>query len=241
MARDKVYNNSNDMIVDFTFDETVANVFSDMIRRSVPGYETVITLIGLLAEKYAQDNSVIYDLGCSLGATTLSMRHRIKKDKCRIIAVDNAKAMVTRCRENIASDSSPVPVDVVQSDIRDIEINNASVVALNFTLQFIEPEHRIELLSRIYQGLLPGGLLILSDKVIFDDNVEQKIQDNLHFSFKRANGYSDLEISQKRSALENVLIPDSLPSHKQRLRQAGFLNSYVWFQCFNFASVIAIK
>jgi tRNA (cmo5U34)-methyltransferase len=229
------------MIVDFVFDESVANVFPDMIRRSVPGYETIVALIGLLAEQYAQDNSNIYDLGCSLGAATLSMRRCLKHEGCRIIAVDNAEAMVHRCKENVATESSPVATEVIQSDIQNVEIRNASVAVLNFSLQFIDPDHRLALLKNIYKGLNPGGILIISDKIVFDDETEQRIQEDLHHAFKKANGYSDLEISQKRSALENVLIPDTLPEHLQRLDSAGFACSHVWFQCFNFVSLIAFK
>ena len=229
------------MIIDFAFDESVASVFPDMIRRSVPGYETIIALIGLLSEQYAQNNSNIYDLGCSLGAATLSMRRRLQHEGCRIIAVDNAEAMVRRCRENIATESSSVATEVIQSDIQNIEIRNASVVVLNFSLQFIDPDHRLTLLKNIYKGLNPGGILIISDKIVFDDETEQRTQESQHHTFKKANGYSDLEISQKRSALENVLIPDTLPRHLQRLKSAGFARSHVWFQCFNFISLIAFK
>ncbi len=241
MDHDNVYKKPKDMIIDFAFDESVARVFPDMIRRSVPGYETIITLMGLLSEQYAQNNSNIYDLGCSLGAATLSIRQRLKHDGCRIIAVDNAEAMVRRCKENIATESSPVATEVIQSDIQDIEIRNASVVVLNFSLQFIDPDRRPVLLKRIYKGLNPGGILIISDKIVFNDETEQKIQEDLHHTFKKANGYSDLEISQKRSALEKVLIPDTLPLHLQRLNSAGFAHSHVWFQCFNFVSLIAFK
>ena len=241
MSHDDVYKQPKDMIVDFVFDESVASVFPDMIRRSVPGYETVITLIGLLAEQYAQDNSNIYDLGCSLGATTLSMRRRIKQQGCRIIAVDNAEAMIHRCKENITTESSSIPTEIIQSDIQDVEIQNASMIVLNFTLQFIDPDHRLVLLKSIYKGLNPNGILIISDKIVFDDATELETQENLHHAFKKANGYSDLEISQKRNALENVLVSDTLPVHHRRLNSAGFSRSHVWFQCFNFASLIAFK
>lgn len=246
MSRDEVYRQAADMIVDFAFDESVARVFPDMIRRSIPGYETIVTLIGLIAEQYVKNNSNIYDLGCSLGATTLSMRRRIRQSGCRIIAVDNAEAMVDRCKqtiekETVESDGSPIPVDIVHSNIQDIVIENASMVVLNFTLQFIGPDQRLDQLQRIYDGLNAGGILVISDKILFEDNDNQVLQDNLHLAFKKANGYSDLEISQKRNALENVLIPDSLQTHQQRLRQVGFVCSHIWFQCFNFASIIAFK
>lgn len=240
-SEDSIYTKPQVNIVDFEFDEDVARVFPDMIRRSVPGYGTIISLSGLIAEQYAQAGSNIYDLGCSQGAVTLAMRHRIQHGDCKIIAVDNAQAMIEHCRQNIDDDISIIPVDIVCDDICNIEIKQASVVALNFTLQFINPDARIELLKTIYNGLLPGGALLLSEKISFDNNEEKTLQNKLHLEFKRANGYSDLEISQKRTALENVLVPETIKQHQQRLTTAGFSSSHTWFQCFNFASLLAIK
>ena len=239
--QDAIYARQHEKIVDFEFNEDVARVFPDMIRRSVPGYGTLITMIGLLAEEYAQPNSNIYDLGCSLGAATLSMRRRIRHHDCRIIAVDNSEAMTERCRNNIAEDISPVEVEVVCTDIRDINFERASVVVLNFTLQFLPPEERQPLLEKIHAGLLPGGVLLLSEKIVFSDPKEADLQERLHLAFKKANGYSDMEISQKRTALENVLIPETLSQHHDRLKRVGFNQSLTWFQCFNFASLLAIK
>ena len=240
-AQDAIYAKPHEKIVDFEFNEDVARVFPDMIRRSVPGYGSLITMIGLLAEEYAQPGSNIYDLGCSLGAASLSMRRRIPHHDCHIIAADNSEAMTERCRANIAEDISPIEADVICSDIRDLTVECASVVVLNFTLQFLPPEQRLTLLEKIHAGLLPGGVLVLSEKIMFEDPDESKLQDKLHLAFKKANGYSELEISQKRSALENVLIPETLPQHHDRLKQAGFQQSHTWFQCFNFASILAQK
>ena len=229
------------MIVDFAFDETVAKVFPDMIRRSVPGYETIIALTGLLAEQYVQPNSQCYDLGCSLGAATLAMRSRIQQPECRIIAVDNAEAMTRRCQQHVREAGEGIDTDVICADIQDVTIQNASMVVLNFTLQFIQPAARLELLQDIYKGMRPGGALLLSEKIVFADAGEQQRMEALHVAFKKANGYSDLEISQKRSALENVLIPDTLEQHQARLHSAGFNSADVWFRCMNFVSLLAIK
>lgn len=229
------------MIVDFAFDETVAKVFPDMIRRSVPGYETIIALTGLVAEQYVQPNSQCYDLGCSLGAATLAMRSRIQQPGCRIIAVDNAEAMTRRCQQHVREAGESIETDVICADIQDVTIQSASVVVLNFTLQFIQPTARLELLQNIYKGMRPGGALLLSEKIVFADAGEQQRMEALHFAFKKANGYSDLEISQKRSALENVLIPDTLEQHEERLHAAGFSSMDVWFRCMNFVSLLAVK
>lgn len=239
--RDGIYDEPQPMIVDFVFDEKVAAVFPDMIRRSVPGYGEIIALLGLFAERYARPDSNLYDLGCSLGAATLSLRRRLRAENCRIIAVDSAPAMVERCRKNLAAEASPVPVAVHCADIREVSIEKASVVVLNFTLQFLPPDQRADLLRKIQAGLLPGGVLVLSEKVVFETAGEQRFQEAMHLDFKRANGYSDLAISQKRSALENVLIPETLEAHHLRLREVGFAEVHTWFRCFDFASMAAFK
>jgi len=239
--KDSIYASPIGEVGAFKFDETVTSVFPDMIQRSVPGYSAIISAIGLLAGRFAREHSVCYDLGCSLGAATLSMRHQIETENCRIVAVDNSEAMVTRFKEILQKDQAPVAVGVLCADIREVAIENASVVVLNFTLQFIPLEDRIVLLQKIYQGLLPGGILILSEKLKFDDDRQQELQTEMHHAFKKAQGYSDLEISQKRTALENVLIPETFARHQNRLRQVGFSSAEVWFQYFNFASIIALK
>lgn len=237
--RDSLYVTRHEPIGAFTFDEVVADVFADMIRRSVPGYSLILAMIGLLVERYAQAGSQCYDLGCSLGAATLAMRRHIQQPGCRIVAVDNSGPMVERCRQNIAADGTGTPVEVICADIRDVAIERASVVVLNFTLQFIAPPDRLAVLKQIYKGLLPDGVLILSEKITFTAPELQTLFTEMHETFKRANGYSDLEISQKRTALENVLIPDTLEQHQKRLHEAGFQTSQLWFQCFNFASLLA--
>lgn len=239
--KDTLYSSPIESLNSFKFDDTVVNVFPDMIQRSVPGYQAIISAIGLLAERYVQENSVCYDLGCSLGAATLSMRHQISSQNCKIIAVDNSVSMIQKFRQNLALDNGNIDVDVLCADIRDVDIHNASVVVLNFTLQFIPIDDRVSFLEKIYQGLLPGGILILSEKLKFEDDRQQELQTNLHHVFKKSQGYSDLEISQKRSALENVLLAETFLTHQQRLYTAGFNSAEVWFQYFNFASMIALK
>jgi tRNA (cmo5U34)-methyltransferase len=239
-GKDSLYANPLGEISAFKFDETVVDVFPDMIQRSVPGYSTMISAIGLLAGRFSRENSVCYDLGCSLGAATLAMQQQITAKNCRIVAVDNSEAMVERFRRNLQANAG-VPVDVLCEDIRGVEIENAAIVVLNFTLQFIPVEDRFRLLATIYQGLLPGGILILSEKLAFDDPRQQALQTDMHHLFKKSQGYSELEVSQKRAALENVLIPETFSDHRRRLLTAGFASVEVWFQYFNFASMIALK
>ncbi len=226
---------------DWRFDERVAEVFPDMIQRSVPGYSNIVSMIGMLAGRFVTSNSQLYDLGCSLGASTLAMRRNIVAENCKIIAVDNSPAMVERCRRHIDAFRSQTPVEVIEADILNIDIQNASMVVLNFTLQFLNPQDRQGLLNRIYQGLRPGGVLVLSEKFSLEDQQIGELLFDMHHDFKRANGYSELEISQKRSMLENVMLTDSVETHKSRLHQSGFNHVEVWFQCFNFGSLLAIK
>ena len=212
-----------------------------MIERSVPGYRTTISMIGLLAERYSLADSFCYDLGCSLGAATLAMRKNIKQPGCSIVAVDNSEPMIEKCRTRIEADTSQVPIKLICADIQDVVIENASIVVLNFILQFIKPKKREALLNKICSGMVQGGVLVLSEKVSFDDTQEEALNIEMHHTFKKAHGYSDLEISQKRTALEKVLIPETLQIHQQRLKKAGFSTSTVWFQCFNFMSIAAVK
>lgn len=231
----------------FAFDDSVARVFPDMIKRSVPGYPTIVAMTGLLAGRYAIANSTLYDLGCSLGASTLAMRQHLRQSGCRIVSVDNSSAMLERCRTAVAATTHTAggteypTIDLVLADLQDVAIENASVVVLNFTLQFIPRELRDAVIARIYRGLLPGGIMVLSEKVTFEDPHLDALNIELHHQFKRDNGYSELEVARKRNALEQVLLPETLKQHKQRIAAAGFNSCDVWFQCFNFASLIALK
>lgn len=224
----------------FQFDDHVARVFSDMIGRSVPGYDLTLKMIGVIAGHFANAGTNCYDLGCSLGASTLAMRHNIPAD-CTLYAVDNSQPMVNACQSNIDLDKATAPTHVLCADIREIDVSNASIATMNFTLQFVPAADRHSLLSSICDGLISGGALVLSEKISLHGDSEQELLMDLHHDFKRAMGYSDLEIAQKRSAIEDVLVPDSLETHKERLHKAGFRAVHTWFQCFNFASLIAIK
>ncbi len=241
MQRDDIYALPQAQVVDFAFSAAVADVFPDMIRRSVPGYETVINLLGVIARHFVQADTRVYDLGCSLGAATLSIASQVKVAGVRYIGVDNSAAMISRCEQILQRHLLPQTFAVHCQDIQATELHNASVVVLNFTLQFLKPAERLAMLEKIYAGLRPGGVLILSEKIRFAAEVEQTLLNDLHLEFKRANGYSELEISQKRSALENVLIPDTVDIHRERLQQAGFAQVSQWFQGLNFVSLLAVK
>ncbi len=238
--RDAIYRDPGRPGGRFEFNERVADVFPDMIRRSVPGYGRTLEEIGRLAAQVVRPGSVCYDLGCSLGAATLAMRHGIACQDARLVAVDNSPAMIARCRELIEADSATVPVELRLEDLRDTPVADASLVVLNYTLQFVPPDDRPALLRRLRDGMHGGAVLVLSEKIRFADPVLDALFVELHHDFKRDNAYSDLEISRKRAALEDVLIPDTPGTHLERLRQAGFRHAACWMQELNFASFVAV-
>lgn len=227
---------------DFVFDDKVAAVFSDMINRSVPGYATILSMIGVLAARYHQPGTRIYDLGCSLGGASLAMAHQIPHPDFELHAVDNSPAMIRRLNTILEEPAHrELPIKVRCEDICDIDIENASVVVLNFTLQFVAPQRRTELIQRIAAGLRQGGILILSEKILLPDPALNALFIDLYHEFKQIQGYSALEVAQKRAALENVLIPETIDTHIARLHDAGLHSCDVWFQCFNFCSMVAVR
>jgi tRNA (cmo5U34)-methyltransferase len=236
--RDRVYRDPKNQIADFMFDDEVADVFPDMIRRSIPGYETVVPITGLLAARHLGDLPAerhrLYDLGCSLGATTLAALRHLGDRQVSIVAVDSSEAMIERAKSLTNDDR----VTFCTADIRTLELDPAGAVLLNFVLQFVTPDERLALLNRIRECLAPAGLLIVSEKIRFEDPLEQTYYDATHLDFKRANDYSELEISQKRTALERVMIIDSDEAHRQRFHAAGFGLTRKWFQCLNWVSYL---
>ncbi len=242
--RDTVYQNPLDELTDFEFDQNVVSVFEDMINRSVPGYATIIHNISHFADRFIQDNSHCYDLGCSLGASTLAMRQGATTNQgVTIFSVDMSKDMIKRARGFIANDfeNDHIATKFEQADIRDISIQNASMVVLNFTLQFLPVEDRLDLLSTIFSGMNNGACLILSEKVRFNSPVIHQHLTDVHHAFKREQGYSELEISQKRDAIENIMKVETAEQHIDRLATAGFTHISQWYQNTSFCSFIAIK
>lgn len=240
MKKDTVFSKPTDEVEAFRFDARVADVFDNMINRSVPGYRSTLDMVGVFTRRYAVAGTNCYDLGCSLGAATLTMRRHLPAS-CRLVAVDNAPAMIERCQANLVQDDMAVAVDIREEDIRQTNIENASVVVMNYTLQFVPDDDRPALLRRIADGMIEGGALIVSEKIRLEDAEEQRLLTRLHEEFKRDQGYSDLEISAKRTALEDVLIPNSPSQHLARFRRAGFSSARLCVQCLNFATFLAIR
>ena len=236
--RDEIYKDKVD-ISKFTFDQKVVDVFDDMVLRSVPGYKQMIELIGLAGRTYPVINSNVYDLGCSTGAATLSIASNLKSKSIKIFSIDNSQEMLDQCSRNLSGIEANI--QYICDDIENIKLDNASLIVLNLTLQFINPKYRSDLIKRIFKSLLPGGALIISEKIIHENEETNKSLVSLHESFKRENGYSETEIAQKRKAIEEVLIPESIENHLRRLNDGGFKKPLVQMQCINFASFLAVK
>ena len=224
----------------FRFDASVASVFPDMINRSVPGYATVVGMTGTLAAQHARPDSQIYDLGCSWGASLLSAAREPACDRCALIGIDNSEAMVEQAGIYLREFPEAARIQLRHADVLDTPLDNASVVIMNYTLQFIPIHERETLLRRIREAMMPGDVFILSEKLTLADQRLNEYLIDLHHEFKRQQGYSDLEIAQKRQALEDVLVPETREAHVARLHAVGFSRCDVWFQCLNFASLIAI-
>jgi tRNA (cmo5U34)-methyltransferase len=237
--RDDIYHQQPSEPASFEFNEAVAKVFPDMIARSVPGYAATLRLIGSIADRYVTPGSRVYDLGCSLGAASFSV-HRQIGDRAEITAVDLSEAMIDALLKQVA-EQGITSIHPQLGDVREIEMRDARLTLLNFTLQFVPVKDRLALLTKIAQGTQPGGVLVLSEKINFEDPVVQEEMRTLHEAFKKENGYSELEISRKRAAIEKVLIPETIATHQKRLKEAGFSRSQVWLQCFNFVSLLAFR
>lgn len=244
MARDDIYALRRDHVGRFEFDDQVADVFPDMIARSVPGYGSILSVIEQLAVRFVRERTNVYDLGCSLGAATKLIR-RHAPPSATIHAIDSSSAMIERFRHAVEMEanqsSNACELKLHLADICDVEFANASLIVLNFTLQFVAEHHRERLLRRCADSMVPGGALLLSEKLAFEDKAAQQLLGELHLDFKRSCGYSEMEIAQKRSALEETLIPETLHQHCERLTAVGFDIVVPWFQCFNFASILAVR
>ncbi len=236
MNRDRVYHQKQETIKRFEFNEAVADVFDDMVNRSIPFYNEIHRLIIDIIEKSFINNSNIYDLGCSTGSTISLISKLLEKQNVTFYGVDNSAPMLEKCRSKLQQKSN---INLICKDISDVEIENASAVIMNYTLQFISPSKRPSLIQKISDGLKPGGVFILSEKIV-SQSFDPLVTD-LYYNFKRRNGYSELEISQKRDALENVLIPITPKEHITQLKENGFEKVEMIFRWYNFASFLAIK
>ena len=241
VKKDSIFKVSNFNDLTFSFNEEVTEVFEDMIDRSVPGYTSSLRLIENLSQKYFIEGTHCYDLGCSLGASTISLIKAIGKREGRVFAIDNSPAMLAECEKKCSDLIKTGNVKFIKQDVNEAQIDKASVVVINFVLQFLNSKDRDGLLKKVFLGMKQGALLILSEKIHFDNKFRNQTVDNLHHQFKSNNGYSKMEISRKRDALEGVLMTDLETLHWQRLESTGFKKIRKIMTNLNFMTLVAEK
>ncbi len=239
MSQDNLYARPQGKVPPFEFNEQVVRVFDDMIGRSVPLYRETVRRQAQLAARFYQPGTSIYDLGCSNGNLGLTLCAEMGGREFAMVAVDSSQPMLDTYRRRLAGKPGAKHISLRQEDIRRTPLERASVVVVNLTLQFLPRDDRETLVRRIFEALEPGGILLLCEKVIHEQEELTELQREFYYRFKKENGYSELEISQKRDALENVLVPETLETHQRRLRQAGFAQIDVWLKWFNFAALLA--
>lgn len=226
---------------DFKFNTTVVNVFDDMVNRSVPFYDEMQRMTGELARTQAKEGTNIYDLGCSTGATFLSIDPGLSPD-VTFIGIDDSTEMLAKCDIKLKEAGVTRPYELIATDLaQSITIQNASVVVLCLTMQFVRPLYRERLLADIISGLNPGGVLILIEKILAEESAFNRYFIEYYYEMKRRHHYSENEISQKREALENILIPYKLSENIIMLKEAGFSHHEIFFKWYNFAGIIAKK
>lgn len=240
MSKDNIFE-QEEIKEDFQFNQRVAEVFDDMLTRSVPNYAQVIDMTAQLLGNFLKEGDHVYDLGCSTGNTLINLARKLKIKSLKFVGIDNSPAMVAKATLKAEMYSKQDQVQFLEQDINDLQIEDGGAIILNYTMQFIRPMLREDFLKKIYTFLRPGGVLILSEKVISHDPALNRNFIDFYLDFKRAQGYSEIEISKKREALENVLIPFSIEENRQLLEQAGFKSIESFFQWFNFISFVAIK
>lgn len=239
--QDEVFKEMLNKPSDFEFNNKVAGVFDDMVSRSVPYYQEMQRMTSELAGTYAQPGSKVYDLGCSTGTTMILMDKTVPED-IEFVGVDDSEEMIVRCREKLDSFKMHRNIDLRVADLaNDVPIENASVVTMVLVLQFIRPIHRLEIVKKIYDGMREGGVFILIEKILTEEKSFNRDFIDFYYNFKRQNNYSELEISQKREALENVLIPYKLSENVDMLHKGGFKEVEVFFKWYNFTGIIAKK
>lgn len=244
MNNDRLYS-SGEVTEDFSFNDKVAEVFDDMLDRSVPYYSTVIKTTATMIRRLAKPESVIYDLGCSTGSTLLELSRLLPDMKLRFIGLDNAPAMLDKARRKAEMFGKSTVIEFHQQDITAPELTSAfagtDIILCNYTMQFIRPMLRQDFINRLADALPAGGLLFLSEKIISKHSRLNRTFIDLYHDFKRDQGYSELEISAKREALENILIPFTPEENIKLLKESGFQEVEMFFRWINFASFVALK
>lgn len=229
---------------DFEFNEEVAAVFDDMLSRSIPFYHEQQGLIEEIARQFYVPGSTVVDLGSSTGTTLIRLSNSLGSD-CMLTGYDSSRPMIERANRKISEASLGERITIKYGDLNDkpddLEISHASIVTLCWTLQFVHPLKRDALVKRIYQGLVDGGVLIVTDKILTNDSNMNRFFVDFYYDFKRRNGYSEEEINKKRESLENVLIPFRVDENIELFKRNGFQMTETFFQWYNFAGFLCVK
>ena len=240
MPEDKVFDQARKP-EDFEFGDEVVAVFDDMVNRSVPYYGEIQRMLAELARDWARPGTSVYDLGCATGNTLLAMDPFLAPT-VGFVGMDDSEEMLSRCEAKFRESGVSRDFRLERVDIGEgATISNSSVVILCLTLQFIRPIHREGLVRAIYEQLNDGGCLLLVEKLLCEDPVLNRSYIRYYYDFKRRMKYSEMEIAQKREALENVLIPYTLEENAQLLRDCGFPDVETFFRWYNFCGIIAVK
>lgn len=226
---------------DFDFNERVVEVFDDMLDRSIPFYHEVIKATAELLSLYLKTGDTICDLGCATATPLLEFARLLRNENFHFIGIDSSPAMLDKARLKTELYCQEESISYSQEDITQLARPETGAFILNYTLQFIRPLQRQALVNRLYENLRPGGLLILSEKTICSDKRLNRSFIDTYHRFKRERGYSELEISRKREALENILVPFTIEENRKLLSDTGFETVSAFFQWFNFTSFVAIK
>jgi len=226
---------------DFKFGANVVSVFDDMVTRSVPFYLEIQRMMTEIASDFAVPETRVYDLGCSTGTTLINLDKVLPND-IEFVGIDNSEEMLGKCRSNFELNDVSRKYNLMYMDLNQgVEIENASVVVMCLTLQFIRPLYREKLVEEIHRQMNENGCLILIEKVLGEDSLFNRQFIKYYYDFKRRNHYNDLEIAQKREALENVLIPYKLMENRELLLRRGFRYVETFFKWYNFCGMIAVK
>jgi tRNA (cmo5U34)-methyltransferase len=241
MHKDEVFKEVYSKPADFTFSSKVAGVFDDMVNRSVPFYEEMQRMVAELAADHCIPHTKVYDLGCSTGTTLIYMDQAVPDNIC-FIGIDDSADMLSKCRQKLEALPCSHPYALQEEDLnRPVTIRDASVAVLCLTLQFVRPINRERLLKEIYEGLVPGGVVIIVEKILAENSAFNRDFIKYYYDMKRRHLYSEMEIAQKREALENVLIPYKLSENITLLQKSGFDHCEVFFKWYNFSGIIAKK
>jgi tRNA (cmo5U34)-methyltransferase len=241
MKKDNIFNHPQDRIPPFEFNDNVVAVFEDMINRSVPFYSEIVRRQVQLAARFYKDGTKIWDLGCSHGNFGLGFAALMAGKPFQLIGIDSSQPMLDKYSSRLQKMGGLRSIELLCSDVMDVELSKASVVVLNLTMQFLDPGYRDQLISKIFEALVPGGVLLITEKIVHEDDYLDELQQAFYYRYKTENGYSRMEISQKRDALENVMIPDSVEVHQKRFTESGFTQYDLWLKWFNFAAWICRK